>query len=109
LFIRAADQNQVIRTNETIVRILHTPEPETMFSLSDFALMLMLWNQSENPDWEQVVRERVSIAAEEMRTHLLTGSKWALFGTSLNSSQTPSPISFRHRDNSFLCAATLFK
>ncbi len=73
LFFRAPDENVVDRTGDTTVRILHTPRPETVFSLMDFALMLMLWNQGDNPDWERVVREEVAVTAEDVRRQLRAG------------------------------------
>jgi Holliday junction resolvase len=75
LFFRAPSRSQVERTSEKTVRILYSPEPETMFSLMDFALMLMLGSQDENPDWEKVARDEISTAAEDVRRQLRAGIK----------------------------------
>lgn len=73
LFFRAPTESLVDRTGERTVRMLYTPEPETMFSLMDFALMLMLWNQDGNPDWEKVARDEISTTAEDARKQLRGG------------------------------------
>ncbi len=73
LLFRAPTESEVTRTSQNTVRILYSPEAESMFSLMDFALMLMLWNEGETPDWEMVVREKIGVAADEVRKHLLAG------------------------------------
>lgn len=72
LFLRAPDDNVVSRTSHTAIRAVHTPRPE-LFSLSDFAVMLMLWNEEGSPDWETVIRQDVGISAEKVREELCHG------------------------------------
>ena len=45
-----------------------------MFSLTDLALMFLLWNEKEEePDWDRVLREPVPISAENVRAALNDG------------------------------------
>jgi Holliday junction resolvase len=74
LFFRAATDHVVERTSETDIQILHTPQAQSVFSLTDFALMLMLWNQDDgNPDWEKVVRDEIRTTVDEVRKQLKMG------------------------------------
>lgn len=73
LFFRAPVQDVVNVTGEKTVRVIHTPEPETMFSLTDLALMLLLWNEKDEPDWERVVRKPIPISASRVREELRRG------------------------------------
>jgi len=73
LFFRAPDQNIVNVTGEKTVRMIHTPQPETVFSLADFALMLLLWDEKDEPDWEHVVRKAIAISASNVRAELRSG------------------------------------
>ena len=73
LFLRAPDENVVHRTSHTTIRTVHTPLADTMFSLTDFALMLMLWSEESDPDWEAVMRQDTTISAEKVREELQRG------------------------------------
>lgn len=73
LFFRAPDENRVNVTGENTVRVIHTPQPKTVFSLTDFALMLLLWDEKDEPDWEHVVRKAIPIAASNVREELRKG------------------------------------
>jgi len=73
LFLQAPDENVVKRTGQTTIRVTHTPQPSTVFSLTDFALMLMLWNEEGKPDWEDIVRQDIPISATNIRAELRRG------------------------------------
>jgi hypothetical protein len=73
LFLRAPDENIVKRTGEKTVRTIHTPTADTVFSLTDFALMLLLWSEPEQPDWDKVVRKKIPISAQRTRDALRKG------------------------------------
>jgi Holliday junction resolvase len=75
LFFRASAEHVVRVTSEKTVRVTYTPEPETMFSLTDFALMLLLWDEADAPDWEAVVRKEIPISAATVRNELEKGIK----------------------------------
>lgn len=72
--MRADMRNEVKVTGEKSIRMAYTPEPDTMFSLTDLALMFLLWNEKEDePDWDRVVREPVPISSENVRAALNSG------------------------------------
>jgi hypothetical protein len=72
--MRAEMRNEVKVTGEKTVRVGYSPEPETMLSLTDLALMFLLWNEKEgDPDWDRVVREPIPILAANVRTELRNG------------------------------------
>ncbi len=73
LFFRAEVENKVSVTGEKNVRVIYTPQSETMFSLTDFALMLFLWDEKDDPDWEHVVPKTIPISASSIREELLSG------------------------------------
>jgi Holliday junction resolvase len=73
LFFHAPDENVVNVTGEKNVRVIHTPRPETLFSLTDFALMLLLWDEKGEPDWEHIVRKTIPISASGVREELRRG------------------------------------
>lgn len=73
LFFRAPTENLVNVTGEKSVRVIHIPRPDTGFSLTDFALMLLLWDEKDAPDWEQVVRKAIPISASSIREELRRG------------------------------------
>jgi Holliday junction resolvase len=73
LFLRAPTENVVNVTGEKSVRVIHTPQPDTGFSLTDFALMLLLWDEKDEPDWEHVVRKAIPISASNIREELRRG------------------------------------
>jgi Holliday junction resolvase len=73
LFFRAPDENVVKVTGEKTVRVHYTPTPDTVFSLTDFALMLLLWAEPEQPDWDNVVRKEIPISAAKTRQALRNG------------------------------------
>lgn len=73
LFLQAPDKNHVDRTGDKTIRVIHTPQPAQVFSLTDFVLMLLLWNEHGSPDWERIVRQDVSISAENVRAELRRG------------------------------------
>ena len=73
IFFRAPDENVVKVTGEKTVRVFYTPISETAFSLTDFALMLLLWAEQEKPDWDNVVRKEIPISAARSREALLNG------------------------------------
>jgi len=73
LFFRAPVQNVVTVMGEKTVRVIDTPEPETMFSLTDLALMLLLWDEKDEADWERVVRKPIPISALNVREELRRG------------------------------------
>ena len=76
LFFSAETANEILVTGEKKVRVIYTPEPETMFSLTDFALMLPLWDEKEDdPDWHHVVRKALPFSATSIREQLLEGIK----------------------------------
>ena len=67
--------NAVMVTGEKTIRVTYTPEPDTTFSLTDFALMLLLWSEKDEPDWDQVVRNAIPLSSEEVRAALEEGLK----------------------------------
>lgn len=77
VFFCAPDDNQVERTAEHEVRISHTPKPDTGFALTDFVLMLLLWNEPDPAaiDWESIVRRESPIRAENLKNALQAGIK----------------------------------
>jgi hypothetical protein len=67
--------NAVMVTGEKTIRVTYTPEPDTTFSLTDFALMLLLWSEKDEPDWDQVVRNAIPLSSEGVRAALEEGLK----------------------------------
>jgi Holliday junction resolvase len=74
--MHAEMQNEVKVTGEKTIRVVHTPQPDTIFSLTDLALMFLLWNEKEDePDWDRIVREPIPISSDSIRTALDEGIK----------------------------------
>jgi hypothetical protein len=88
--IHAATNSEVNVTGPHSVRISNTAEPNTIFSLTDFALMLFLWDEKDVPDWENVVRRPASIAAQKVREELEKGFQLGVVQYILN--QRPNTI-----------------
>ncbi len=72
-FFRAPDDNMVTVTGNNTVRMIHTPVADTSFSMTDLALMLLLWDQNDEPDWEAVLRKSIPISASNVREKLHKG------------------------------------
>jgi hypothetical protein len=65
--------------------------PGAGFSLTDLALMFLLWNEKEEePDWDRVVREPVPISAENVRAALNDGLQAGVI--QYVSQQTPGTV-----------------
>jgi Holliday junction resolvase len=73
LFFRVQDESVVEVTGDKTIRTKHTPTAETAFSLTDFALMLLLWGEPEKPDWDKVLRKAIPITLSSTREALRKG------------------------------------
>jgi len=72
-FFCAPDENTVNITGDKTIRIVHTPLADTSFSMTDLVLMVLLWDESDEPDWEAVVRKPISLSAAEVSEELEKG------------------------------------
>jgi Holliday junction resolvase len=73
-FTSAATNDEIKRTAQNEVRIEFTPDPDSMFSLTNLCLMLALWNnKDEEPDWEAILRQQLGVTAKNMRENLQKG------------------------------------
>jgi Holliday junction resolvase len=72
-----ANENRVERTSERSIRNTYRPDEDSMSSLSDYGLTMLLWNEEERDkaDWETIARNKIEPPAATMRDALRAGLK----------------------------------
>jgi hypothetical protein len=78
LFMACSDDNRLERISRQRVKVVHSPENESMFPLFHVLLAMATWNvkDGEDVDWNEVIRKGpIAISGPRLRTALESGIK----------------------------------